>query len=92
MESDDGERIFRRMRPWMLGTDAVMALYWSITAIAAVGLASIPEAYLFRDYHLPQTVAWNWSFLPLDLIFIVLGFSSAVLFARNDARCNRLGP
>jgi hypothetical protein len=38
-----------------------------VTALAAAQLVALPAAWLFRDYASPAIVAWNWSFLPLDL-------------------------
>jgi len=78
--------LFRKMRPWMLGTDILLLTYWFVTALVAIGLLSVPDAYLFKDYHDPLVVAWNWSFFPLDAIFSVLGIYAAFLFARGDER------
>jgi hypothetical protein len=80
------ERVFRKMRPWMLGTDWLLLAYWFFTGLVALGLLSIPEGYLFKDYYDPRVIAWNWSFFPLDVIFAVLGIYSARLFAKGDAR------
>lgn len=83
MRSDD---VFRKMRPWMLGTDWLLLTYWFVTALVALGLVSIPEGYLFKDYYDPRVVAWNWSFFPLDVIFAVLGIYAARLFTQADPR------
>ncbi|MCB9588029.1 MAG: DUF5360 family protein [Polyangiaceae bacterium] len=43
----------------------------------ALGLLKVPADWLFRDYTDPNIVAWNWSFLPLDLLASVTGLSGA---------------
>ncbi|HNP71669.1 MAG TPA: DUF5360 family protein [Kouleothrix sp.] len=71
----------RRLKPFFLVTDIGFIAYWLITL-----LALIPEAYLFKDYHEPLLVAWNWSFLPLDLLISATGLASLLLHRRGDAR------
>ncbi len=73
--------MMRRIRPFFLFTDISFMLYWAITLI---GL--IPESYLFKDYHDPILMAWNWSFLPIDLAISASGFASLVLHRRGDSR------
>ena len=60
--------------------DIGFILYWLITL-----LGIIPNAYLFKDYHNPILVAWNWSFLPLDLFISVTGLSSLWLWKKNNS-------
>lgn len=57
----------------LLFTDIGFILYWSVTALAALKLVAIPPAWLFTDYNDPNIVAWNWSFMPLDLLASVTG-------------------
>ena len=64
----------RALRPFFVATDTGFVLYWLIT-LAGV----IPAAYLFKDYSDPILVAWNWSFLPLDLMISATGFWSLYL-------------
>lgn len=71
----------RLLKPFFLITDIGFIAYWSITA-----LGLIPAVYLFRDYHDPLLVAWNWSFLPLDLFISATGLSSLWLHRRGDKR------
>jgi|TARA_Y100000994_G_scaffold221481_1_gene201180 hypothetical protein len=47
---------------YFLVVDIGFITYWGITSSGA-----IPDALLFKDYADPIMVAWNWSFLPLDL-------------------------
>ena len=57
-------------------TDVGFILYWSITALAALSVLQIPAAYLYKGYHDPMLVAWNWSFAPLDLAASVIGLAA----------------
>ncbi len=63
-------------RRLMFFTDVGMLLYWAITAAMALSLVNIPGEWLFKDYHDPRVVAWNWSFFPLDILFSVTGLAS----------------
>lgn len=54
-------------------TDIGMLLYWSVTVLMALSIISIPGEWLFKDYDDPRVMAWNWSFLPLDLLLSVSG-------------------
>jgi hypothetical protein len=40
------------------------------------GLVQIPQAWLYANADEPRVVAWNWSFLPLDLAFAVTGLAA----------------
>jgi Family of unknown function (DUF5360) len=57
-------------------TDLGFIAYWLITA-----LHLIPAQYLFQDYTNPILTAWNWSFLPLDLMVSASGLGA--LWAYN---------
>jgi hypothetical protein len=59
------------LRALLLITDLGFLLYWSVTA-----LHLLPASLLFKDYANPILVAWNWSFLPLDLGASFLGLAA----------------
>ena len=63
-------------RGLMLFTDIGMLLYWAITAAMALKLLDIPGDWLFKDYHDPRVIAWNWSFFPLDILLSVTGLAA----------------
>lgn len=44
----------------------------------------LPPEWLFQDYHNPLLQAWNWSFLPLDLLASGLGLGALLLARRGD--------
>jgi hypothetical protein len=71
----------RLLRGILLVTDVGFLLYWAVTVAHAV-----PAAYLFKDYADPLVVAWNWSFLPLDLLVSGTGLASLWLERRGDPR------
>ena len=71
----------RALRPLMFLTDVGFILYWTVTV-----LHLMPPAYLFKDYADPLVVAWNWSFLPLDLLISATGLASLWLARRGDPR------
>ncbi len=60
-------------RRLMFFTDIGMLTYWAVTALMALGLLTLPPEWLFKDYDDPRVVAWNWSFLPIDLAFSLSG-------------------
>jgi hypothetical protein len=63
----------RTLRLLLLVTDWGFILYWSVTALAAAHVIALPAAWMFRNHEDPTMVAWNWSFLPLDLAASALG-------------------
>jgi hypothetical protein len=75
----------RALKPFFLATDIGFIIYWLITL-----LGLIPAAYLFKDYHDPLLVAWNWSFLPLDLLVSASGLGSLLLERRGNPRWREL--
>ena len=64
--------------------DALMLLYWGVTALAAAGVVALPPALLYKGYNDPLLVAWNWSFMPLDVAFALTGLASVRRAARGD--------
>lgn len=67
-----------RLRILFIVTDIAFIVYWTITA-----LHLIPAAYGYNDYTNPILVAWNWSFLPLDLLVSATGLTSVYLHQRG---------
>ncbi|WUI00693.1 YvaD family protein [Spirillospora sp. NBC_00431] len=64
----------------MIGTDVGFVLYWVITALHV-----LPAESLFKDYGDDLVVAWNWSFLPLDLLVSGTGLTALALARRGVA-------
>ncbi|MER7133758.1 DUF5360 family protein [Streptosporangium saharense] len=62
----------------MLLTDVGFLAYFSVT-----GLGLVPAAWAFADYANPLMVAWNWSFLWIDLLASATGLLSLHLLRRG---------
>jgi hypothetical protein len=77
--------LVRHARPYFLVTDLGLLAYW-----AASGLGALPDAWLYKDHHDPLIVAWNWSFLPLDLLVSATGLTSLWLARRRAPAAERL--
>jgi CHASE2 domain-containing sensor protein len=74
-------RLPRLLQFVMIATDVSFVLYWFITLLHV-----IPSEALFKDYENPILQAWNWSFLPLDLLVSVTGFTALWLDRKGDER------
>lgn len=74
----------RSLRVFFLVTDLGFIAYWSITL-----LGWIPAEWAFNGYHDPVLVAWNWSFLPLDLLVSATGLTA--LWAGRTGRLDWRG-
>lgn len=68
----------KALKPFFWSTDIGFVLYWVVTL-----LQLIPASLLFNDYTNPILVAWNWSFLPLDLLISATGFAALWLHGRQ---------
>lgn len=75
----------KRLKPFFLITDIGFILYWLIT-LAHI----IPASLLFKDYTDPVLVAWNWSFLPLDMAISLSGLLSLYFFRRKKVSWKNL--
>ena len=67
----------------MAVTDLAFLAYWSLSLLSLGGWIILPRAWMFEGYDQPATVAWNWSFLPLDIGLSVLGLCAVALARRN---------
>ena len=70
--------------------DYGMLLYWSISALSALGIIRLSGEYMYAGYGDPMMGAWNWSFAPLDIIFAITGLYAVKLARRGDARWHSL--
>ncbi|MDM5189097.1 YvaD family protein [Bacillus sp. DX4.1] len=68
----------KRLKYFFLITDIGFIIYWLVTV-----LQIIPPEYLFKDYQNSILVAWNWSFLPLDLLISLTGLISLYLYVKQ---------
>lgn len=63
-------------------TDILFLIYWSASALHLAGVLPIPADWLYANADDARVVAWNWSFLPLDLAFSFTGLA-AIRYARQ---------
>ena len=66
--------------------DGGMIIYWAIMATACMGLIILPRDIMYAGYGSTIMDVWNWSFVPLDLAFSILGLASVRLAQKGDAR------
>lgn len=71
-----------RLDPLCTLTEVGMLAYWIFAASAAIGLIDVPPEWMYSDYRDPVVVAWNWSFLPIDVAFACAGLVAR--FGRLD--------
>ncbi|MEO7223883.1 MAG: DUF5360 family protein [Devosia sp.] len=68
----------------LTATEIGMLAYWVAAALVCIGVLSISPELMYSDYRNALVVAWNWSFLPIDVLFAVLGLWAR--FGHLDAR------
>tara|TARA_R110000868_G_scaffold70819_7_gene208031 strand:+ start:32757 stop:33146 length:390 start_codon:yes stop_codon:yes gene_type:complete len=66
-------------------TDVLFLAYWALSALNLIGIIHIPPDAMYSDYTQPRVVAWNWSFLPVDIVFSCLGLSAVAASRRGYA-------
>lgn len=71
----------KSLRYFFLFVDIGFIAYWTVTA-----LHLLPKEYVYSDYENPILVAWNWSFMPLDLLVSASGLFSLYLWKQRDTR------
>lgn len=71
----------RGLRVFLVVVDVGFLAYWLVSA-----LHLLPPDALYAHHDDPVMVAWNWSFLPLDLFVSASGLSSLWLARRADRR------
>ena len=71
------QRSWPALCAYLLLVDIGLLLYW-LVAMADI----LPPAWLFKGYHDPVISAWNWSFLPLDVLASLTGLAG-IAFTRQ---------
>lgn len=74
----------RRLAIALAVTDVLFLTYWAVAALSVAGLLHIPPQYMYVGYGEARVTAWNWSFLPLDLAFSVVGLLAVRAARRGD--------
>ena len=57
-------------------TDVAFILYWTMATLSELNAIEVPPNLMYADYDHPRVVAWNWSFLPIDLAFSIVGLAA----------------
>ena len=81
----ESPHIMTRLRPFFIVVDLGFILYWAATAFHV-----LPPEYLYSDYTNPMLVAWNWSFMPLDLLVSATGLAAVYFWQKQDRRYQAL--
>lgn len=68
----------------ILITDILFLVYWSISLVALTGAITLPATFMYGGFDQPRVVAWNWSFLPLDVAFSISGLMAVGAARRGD--------
>ncbi len=69
----------------LMFTDLSILAYWTLSALFQTGVVAIPASWMYSGFNQPRVIAWNWSFLPLDLAFSALGLSAVQMARRGNA-------
>jgi hypothetical protein len=75
----------RRLAIALLVTDLTFLAYWSVSALQLVGIADVSPGMMYAGHLEPRVVAWNWSFLPLDIAFSLTGLAAVSASRRHHA-------
>jgi ABC-type xylose transport system permease subunit len=75
----------RQIPAFLFVTDVGFILYWGATFLMTAGVIALPADWLFKDYHDATVVAWNWSFMPLDLIASFTGIAAIMRNQRGQS-------
>ena len=67
-------------------TEAAMLAYWLIAALACLNVISVSPHYMYDGYGQPLIDAWNWSFMPVDVLFALCGLSASHLAMPEEWR------
>ncbi len=65
-------------------TDIAFLLYWTVSGLMQGGVIHAPRDWMYAHFDRPDVVAWNWSFLPVDLAFSLTGLSAVAAARRGD--------
>lgn len=83
-EISPGSSMPRTLAATLTITDLLFLLYWAVSGLDVVGVIHLSDSMMYSGHDQPRVVAWNWSFLPLDMAFSILGLA-AVACARQGS-------
>jgi hypothetical protein len=56
-----------------------------VAVLLELNIVQVPREVMYADFDQPRVIAWNWSFLPIDLVFSVVGLASVNASRRGNA-------
>ncbi len=56
-----------------------------VAVLLELNIVQVPREVMYADFDQPRVIAWNWSFLPIDLAFSVVGLASVNASRRGKA-------
>ena len=65
-------------------TDVAFILYWTVAVLLELNIVQIPRELMYADFDQSRVIAWNWSFLPIDLVFSVVGLAAVNASRRGN--------
>lgn len=54
-------------------TEVGMIAYWVFATLVLLNIIYVSPELMYSNYKNPIIVAWNWSFLPIDILFATIG-------------------
>jgi len=75
----------KTLKAFMILTDVGFIVYWTITF-----MGWIPKEWLYQDYSNELLVAWNMSFIPLDLFISATGLLSIYYYYKKHPAWSQL--
>lgn len=85
MAEPRSDRLLRVTTAAMVVTDVGFLLYWALIIAEA-----LPPEAMFDEYTDPRVVAWNWSFLPLDVAASLTGLAAVRALRRGRSAASAL--
>jgi hypothetical protein len=83
-QTQDG--MSKRLKTLLLITDILFLTYWAASLLHLLGVFQMPPSMMYADFDQPRVLAWNWSFLPLDVLFSITGIAAVRLSTAGDPR------
>lgn len=72
------------MKTALTVTEVGMLIYWAFASVVALGWLSVDPEAMYPDYRNPVIVVWNWSFLPIDILFALCGLAARFVPMRPE--------
>lgn len=66
----------RSLKALLTVTEISMLTYWVFATLVLLDVINVPPEWMYSDYNNPVVVAWNWSFLPIDVMFALIGLAA----------------